>query len=182
MRVLGIDPGSVKVGHAITERGELLYSHLYQTKFHGRTENGDARLLADAMEDYCDYTNLLIRTWRPDLVVIETVTSSINVDTIKKLSYYEALALVAVARVKRPKVAVTLARVQRVRKEVFGHGGLKKVKYADVCVRPNYGADLSLDECDAIALALYGERCYDKSVMNAQAYLSLLSSSSALTG
>jgi Holliday junction resolvasome RuvABC endonuclease subunit len=84
-------------------------------------------------------------------VGIERVHVSWNVNTIRLLAYFEAIAMYAAEQMqcRVEQLAVTSAR-----KRVLGSGKLSKAETAEKIKAMYTGLSLTDDECDAILIAL----------------------------
>lgn len=94
----------------------------------------------------------------PDVVVVEKVSVSWNVNTIRKIAYYEAVAMIYSHGQGADLQQVQATKARRI---VLGKGNLSKEKCYDIVVekyprdwaKPNKGG---MDETDAFVLAMAG--------------------------
>ena len=145
MIVLGVDPASTKTGLAVVDRGkadQLLYTEQFVLDRKATIDHNLSRFFKEVDRVIC--------TVNVGHVVIERVHVSWNVNTIRKLAYFEAVAMLAAFDAG---CVVEQLGVTTVRKKVFGSGKLKKEEAAEL-VRQRYHSTLTDDETDAIALAL----------------------------
>lgn len=147
LNVVGIDPSSTKIGVAVFIDGKFQWADTFETDKKKSLE-----------KNLSNYLQWLISVYdlipeKIDVTVVESAHSSIrNVQTIKKIAYYESISLLAASDTgtKAIQIAATSAR-----KNAFGNGHLKKDEI-DMLVRklePGYEFK-SKDETDAYCLAL----------------------------
>ncbi len=142
MKVLGADPASWQTGLAILEKKKLLHHEIWQAD-----KEYD---LAQNLCDLCDHVYWLCNDKSVGLVVIEKVSVTMNMDTVRKIAYSEAAVMIGAMRLGCPvkQINVTSARKTALGKSIPKLDAAERVRemYAD--------KDLSLHETDAIILAL----------------------------
>ena len=155
MRILGIDPGLARVGYGVIEvesqrgrsgRQQLLDCGILRTE-PGRSEG-------ERMVEIARDLRVLIRTWRPELAVVE------------KFFFYRSSTTIAVVQA-RGVLMMTLARFQvpvvefppmQIKQALTGHGHAQKDEVLEAVMRE---LDLDTpprpdDAADALAAALTG--------------------------
>lgn len=159
MKVLGVDPSSTVTGLAVAVDDAPIWSDVFRTD---PKKTVDTNLWA--------FISHLGTLWQMhgtfDLVVVEKVSVQWNVNTIRKIAYFEAASMI--------KAAAEGAKVQQVqatkaRRLVLGKGTLSKEACYDLLMsdestksgwfwqRPkNAKSDGGMDETDAVVLALAG--------------------------
>ncbi len=156
MRILGIDPGLARVGYGVIDveepgpagepRQQLLDCGIVTTA-PGRSEG-------ERMVEIASDLRQLLRTWRPDLAVVE------------KFFFYRSSTTIAVVQA-RGVVIMTLARFRvpvvelppmQIKQALTGHGHADKVEVLEAVMR-ELGLDTPPrpdDAADALAAALTG--------------------------
>jgi Holliday junction resolvasome RuvABC endonuclease subunit len=138
---MGIDPASGQSGIAIVDDEELLHSEVWKKTA--------VLSLATNLAMFAARCSILLQELDVPVIRIERVSVTMNLNTVRKIAYFEAAAMIAAAG----RAKVVQCNVGSARKAVFGHGGMKKVEAAER-IRALYGDELTLDECDAIVMAL----------------------------
>jgi len=154
---LGVDPSSSVTGLAVAIDDELTHTEVFRA---------DPKI--DIERNMAAFRDRLIQMWfefgTVDIVVVEKVSVQWNVNTIRKIAYFEAVAML---RGADAGCAVIPVQATRARKTVLGSGGLsKEVCYGmmkemfphRVWLGPKEGG---MDETDAAVLALAGPALRD---------------------
>lgn len=147
MRVLGIDPGSVRTGWGIVQvngrKTALVDSGVFRPK--GKDRTGKLVQIFRFVGD-------LVEEKSPDIVAVEDTFYGKNVQSMIKLGEARTSALLAAALVG---VDVATFAPREVKMAVVGNGNAAKKQVAFM-IRRMLGAaeDCSLDETDALAVAL----------------------------
>lgn len=153
---LGIDPSFREPGFALMEGANLIDQwHLKETN---KTQSVGSRLLE--IEEFMNekFFGRMKGILDPDMdmVVIETINvGKTSFKTAKKMAYVEGLVFMCCQRIEIPllEIGIKTARLQ-----AFGKGcGNMKKEVAAGSVRAFYGEHLTLDECDAITVAIGGQ-------------------------
>lgn len=139
--VLGIDPSSTSIGIAKYEKSKISYFDIWTRKKE-----------KSLSENLVDYYNFLESLFPVNSVVIEDLSVPLNLDTVKKISYYQGLSIFVA---QKWNCEIILMRPTTARKLAYGKGNLNKQQVYDL-VSKNYklrdfkkgGADQS----DAITL------------------------------
>lgn len=152
MRALGVDPSSSATGIAFVDHDMPPHDVL----IHKETFTTDTKLTLEK-----NMNNLLVllvdlgnTVWKPEIVIVEKVSVSWNVNTIRKIAYFEAVAMLAAdhwsARLFQPQAT-------KARNRVFGKGNMSKEACWDK-VKEDWprGNWKTMDETDAFVLALAG--------------------------
>jgi len=99
VRVLGIDPSSYSIGFVLLEQEELRHHEQYLT---GVVDPKDADDLASALSRAAYKVISIIDDWKPDAVVIEQIGVEQNVNTVRKIAYFEGVAIAVVGAYEMP--------------------------------------------------------------------------------
>jgi len=158
--VLGIDISFNCPGFALMRGDKLIESH----QLIGRDKR---QSIGDRLMDISFHLNELYgkdpwdgHFWRPDMMPDYVATEKINVgktsfDTAKKMAYVEGVVFCFAQLNDFPLYEVN-AKTARMKVLGKGKGNLKKEEVGAI-VRSKYGEHLSLDETDAIVVALAGQ-------------------------
>lgn len=147
MVILGIDPGSRYTGWGVIEvaGSKMVY------KAAGRLSLGEIShaerlvLIYDGLGD-------IVTKYKPELVAIECVFVSKNVQSALKLGQARGAAMLAAAKQGLKLVEVEPRLVKKV---VTGSGASGKVQVGDMVSRLlSYKGELSVDASDALAIAI----------------------------
>lgn len=143
MIVAGIDPSSGTTGIAIVQDGRTLLTHTTFTA-------DKAHTLSHNMWEFHKQLHKLAMLYKPRRFVVERVSVSWNVNTIRRIAYYEAMAMIVA---ERRRAEVVQMNVSQARKRVLGAGNATK---ADVTreMSLRWSVNLTPDEADAALLAL----------------------------
>lgn len=146
MRRMGVDPASGKSGIAVVdvERRKLVHSEQWTTT--------RALGLATNLAMFAAKVSILLQELEVEEVHVERVSSSMNLDTVRKIAYYEAAAMIACAG----RAKVVQMNISSARKAYFGKGNIDKHLAIDH-IRAEFGQHLTPDECEAIMYALVEE-------------------------
>lgn len=145
MRIIGIDPGYDRVGIAIIENKNLIYSECFSTSpkdsFHKRLKTIGQK------------TKTIIEEFSPDIMAIESLFITKNQKTAMKvaeargvISYEACLKNISIYEYSPPQIKVAIT----------GHGGSDKaqiIKMIPLLLKIKAKKALD-DEYDAIAIAL----------------------------
>jgi Holliday junction resolvasome RuvABC endonuclease subunit len=162
--VLGIDPASGSSGLCLVDtepdRHRVV---LHTTNVAAKTSLKDLPefTMARNLDAWEQQIESILLVHGVDLVVVEKVSVTMNLDTVRKISYFEAAAMLAAARAGVPAIMVQIVMA---RKEVFGRGNIKKPE-ADELVRTKLQPRVdwkSDDETDAYVLAIAGPALVDR--------------------
>lgn len=151
MRAGGLDPSSNKVGFAIVENG--LPVQVVNWKFkpkEGYNESNVAIALADAFRQIWS----VMYDAKLDVLAVEKVSVTMNMDTVRKIAYFEAVCMMVGADLGIP---VHQIRTTSARKAVLGSGKLSKDEVL-MLARTVYDDTLTADEADAVVLAHWAEK------------------------
>jgi Holliday junction resolvasome RuvABC endonuclease subunit len=140
----GVDPASGTTGIAFVDDND----NVVETAVF--TANKKLPIASQMMLFHKMFT-VLCKKHKPRIVVVEKVSVSWNLDTVRKIAYYEAIAMLVA---EKHKATVLQINVGSARKKALGKN-MPKEAAAEV-VREKYGQLLSLDETDAIVCALAG--------------------------
>lgn len=147
VRILGLDPGSLRTGYAIIETGATRIHYVVSGAI--RTEGAS---LAQRLQEIFEAVDRLAAEFRPDEVAIESVFMHRNADSALKLGQARGAALSATFAV-RPRVFEYAPR--EVKLAVVGTGGAQKEQVQMMVKRLlNISGPLGADAADALAIAL----------------------------
>lgn len=149
VRILGIDPGSVRTGIGLVEaddRGNCRHLH-HEALAVGGGENFPHRLKA-----IFDGVQALIATWRPQEVAVERVFLARNPDSALKLGQARGAAICAVVA---RELAVFEYSPMQIKNAVVGRGAAEKGQVQHmVGVLLGLKGRLQADAADALAVAI----------------------------
>lgn len=152
MRTMGIDPSSSRIGVGLLDGDRLLATYVIEPKpkkgydgWHGIGRAAE-RVEAQLFE--------IITTSGAIKVGIDLASMRTNVDTIRKIAYFEAAAMMACARAM---VVFDMVRTTSARKSVLGKGNLDKEQVRKL-ISERYARELSDDETDAIVAGLWAAK------------------------
>jgi len=148
MKILGIDPGTQRLGYAlITESKDLICCGIIQTF----KENSDAQRLAEIRKDLTK----LIDHYEPDILSVEKLFFFKNPKTIIPVAQARGVILEIAGSQKIPTYEYTPLQVKQI---LTGHGRAEKSLVAKMVEQEvNIKEKLKYDDAvDAIAIAL----CY----------------------
>lgn len=150
VRVLGIDPGSLKCGYGIvTLRGKEAH-HVVS----GTISPSSRKPLPDRLKQIYDELVQLIRTYKPADIIVEKIFFSKGTKAALSLGHARGIVLLAAAA---ENVQLHEFSALQVKKAVVGYGRAEKDQVsAMVKVLLNMSGNLTSDSADALALAL----CY----------------------
>jgi len=147
VRILGLDPGSLRTGYAVVETRGTQISYLVSGAIRAQ---GDS--LAERLQEIFAGVDRLTHEFKPDEVAIESVFMHRNADSALKLGQARGAALSATF-VVRPRVFEYAPR--EVKLAVVGTGGAQKDQVQLMVKRlMNISGPLAEDAADALAIAL----------------------------
>ncbi|WP_349257685.1 crossover junction endodeoxyribonuclease RuvC [Povalibacter sp.] len=147
MRILGLDPGSLRTGYAVVESTAGRVTHVISGTI--RTEGTS---LAERLQEIFVAVERLTRDFHPDEVAIEGVFMHRNADSALKLGQARGAALSATFAA-RPRVFEYAPRA--VKLAVVGTGSAQKDQVQLMVKRLlNISGPLGADAADALAIAL----------------------------
>jgi Holliday junction resolvasome RuvABC endonuclease subunit len=125
IRVLGVDASSTSAGVAIIEDGVPV-----RVDVHKSNKKLD---LGRRLYEWGLFLVQFRARQKIDLVATEKVTKQRNMNTVRMLAYFEAVALQKAGEWNVPTLRL---EVKTIRKQAFGHGGASKeqiyIKYANI--------------------------------------------------
>ncbi|MBB6092226.1 crossover junction endodeoxyribonuclease RuvC [Povalibacter uvarum] len=147
VRILGLDPGSLRTGYAVVETNAGRISYLVSGTI--KTEGSS---LAQRLQEIFLAVERLTQDFRPDEVAIEGVFMHRNADSALKLGQARGAALSATFAA-RPRVYEYAPRA--VKLAVVGTGSAQK-EQVQLMVKKllNISGPLGADAADALAIAL----------------------------
>jgi crossover junction endodeoxyribonuclease RuvC len=147
VRVLGLDPGSLRTGYAVIEINGPKIGYLVSGAIKAGGES-----LAERLQEIFAGVDRLTNEFRPDEVAIERVFMHRNADSALKLGQARGAALSATFAV-RPRVFEYAPR--EVKLAVVGTGAAQKDQVQLMVKRLlNIAGPLTEDAADALAIAL----------------------------
>jgi crossover junction endodeoxyribonuclease RuvC len=147
VRILGLDPGSIRTGYAIveTQAGNVTYIVSGAIRTQGES-------FAERLQEIFAGVDELTSEFRPDEVAIERVFMHRNADSALKLGQARGAALSATFALK-PRVFEYAPR--EVKQAVVGTGAAEKEQVQLMVKRLlNIAGPLGADAADALAIAL----------------------------
>jgi crossover junction endodeoxyribonuclease RuvC len=147
--ILGIDPGTAALGYGIVERNGSL-----RAVDHGCLVTSPDRPLPDRLAAIHALVEELIELHRPDVVAVERVFFSRNVQTALAVGHARGVVLLAAAQAGVP---VREATPSEVKAAVAGHGDADKEQVARMVKLVLGMAELPRpdDAADALAIAIW---------------------------
>lgn len=147
VRILGLDPGSLRTGYAIVETGPARVSYVVSGAI-----KTDGDTFTQRLQEIFEAVDRLAGEFRPDEVAIESVFMHRNADSALKLGQARGAALCATFAV-RPRVFEYAPR--EVKLAVVGTGSAEKVQVQLMVKRLlNISGPIGADAADALAIAL----------------------------
>ncbi|HKS58950.1 MAG TPA: crossover junction endodeoxyribonuclease RuvC [Steroidobacteraceae bacterium] len=147
VRILGLDPGSLRTGYAIIETQATRVAYIASGAIRTRGES-----LTERLQEIFAGVNSLTGEFRPDEVAIERVFMHRNADSALKLGQARGAALSATFAI-RPRVFEYAPR--EVKLAVVGTGGAQKEQVQLMVKRLlNIAGPLAEDAADALAIAM----------------------------
>jgi crossover junction endodeoxyribonuclease RuvC len=150
IRILGIDPGSVRTGIGIVDAGAGgRASHV----FHAALSLGNAESFPLRLKRILDELGEIIERYRPQEVAIERVFLAKNPDSALKLGQARGAAICAAVLRDLP---VHEYAAREVKQAVVGRGAAEKnqVQHMVGILLNLQGAPLQADAADALAIAI----------------------------
>jgi crossover junction endodeoxyribonuclease RuvC len=151
MIVLGIDPGTAATGYGVVERtnGTL------RAVDHGCLDTPPSLALPDRLRSIHRFVDELIETHDPDVLAIERLYFSRNVQTALAVGHARGVVLLAAAE---RDLRVMEATPNEVKHAVAGYGSAEKGQIARMCMLMLGLADIPApdDAADALAVAIWG--------------------------
>lgn len=147
VRILGLDPGSLRTGYAIIETQATRLAYIASGAIRTRGES-----LTERLQEIFAGVASLASEFRPDEVAIERVFMHRNADSALKLGQARGAALSATFAI-RPRVFEYAPR--EVKLAVVGTGGAQKEQVQLMVKRLlNITGPLGEDAADALAIAM----------------------------
>ncbi len=154
MKILGIDPGSIRCGYgliSLERRGAR-----YLTS--GTISPSRAKPLHDRLKYIYEALTGIIQHYRPDHIVVEKMFYAKSIRAAMSLGYARGIVLLAAAS---EQVIIQERSALEVKKAVVGYGKAEKHQVQRmVKIILNLQGELSPDSADALALAL----CYANAI------------------
>lgn len=154
VKILGIDPGSIRCGYGIIEirpKGPA-----YVTS--GTIAPSSTKPLHERLHYIYEGLLAIIHNYRPEHVVVEKIFFAKSVRAAMSLGYARGIALLAAAS---ERIDLHECSALEVKKSVVGYGKAEKEQVQRmVRLILNLQGDLAPDSADAIALAL----CYANTI------------------
>lgn len=148
-RIIGIDPGSLYCGYGIIESGTN-NSYVYITS--GNIEISGKKPLDKRLKEIYDALLDVIKTYRPDVAVIEKVFFAKSVRSALSLGHVRGISLLAAVK---EGLSIYEYSPLEVKKAVVGYGRAEKSQIqAMVKNILKIDTSLSYDSADALALSI----------------------------
>lgn len=116
--ILGVDPSSTSIGLAKYKNGKYLYIDVWK--------RNEKKELSWNLVNYAEFLEVLFPV---QTVVIEDLSVPLNLDTVKKISYFQGLTIYMA---EKWKAEIILLRPSSARKAAYGKGNLKKEAVYDI--------------------------------------------------
>ena len=144
-RIIAMDNATERAGLSVFDDGELVFFTLL--RFEGETLT---RLLKNrnVLED------VIIKEWKPDLLVFEDIQYQESIQTFKVLAMLLGSSLVS-AKKFGIKTETVFSKVWRSHFLIGGRTRLDQKKHAILKVKMMYGLDVNDDQAEAILLGKY---------------------------
>jgi Holliday junction resolvasome RuvABC endonuclease subunit len=139
--VLGVDPSSTSTGVAKYKNGKITYIDVWKKDKKISLEN-----------NLFKFGEFLDSLFPANIIVIENLSVPLNLDTVKKISYYQGLAIY---KGTEWKAEVVLLRPSEARKLAYGKGNLPKEEIYNIVSKKHNLLDFKKggsDQADAITL------------------------------
>jgi len=150
LRVLGVDPGTYKMGAGVVDSRSLDLDHVYSTVI--APSRGDA--VPARLHFLFEHISGLIEQWQPVEMAIEQPFAGRNIRAAMAIGHAQAAAMVAAAGHGLPVFTYT---PRQVKQSVTDHGGSSKEQVADMVRLLLRADDLQAatdDVTDALAVAI----------------------------
>lgn len=121
MRVLGIDPGTIRMGVGVLETGGNC-PHVVAFESIALSPKGT---LPEKLKEIFERVRQFVETYRPDVMALENVFFGKNVSSLVKIGEARASAMLAAAQNEVPVVEYPPARVKQA---ISGNGQASKVQ------------------------------------------------------
>ncbi len=154
MKILGIDPGSIRCGYGLIR----LQNRGMQYITSGTISPAQSRPVHERLRYIYEAITGIIRTHDPDHIVVEKIFFAKSVRAAISLGYARAVVLLAAAS---EGINLQERSALEVKKSVVGYGKAEKQQVEKmVRLLLNLKGELSPDSADALALAL----CYANAI------------------
>ena len=150
MRVLGVDPGTFKMGAGVVDFQAQELDLVHSTVISPRRRDSMPLRLHFLFEGLSG----LIQQWHPSEMAIEEPFAGRNVRAAMAIGHAQAVAMVVAARHGLPVSSYT---PRQVKKSVTDYGGSSKEQVGDMVkllLRSDDLPDATQDETDALAVAI----------------------------
>lgn len=148
MIVMGVDCASKKTGIAIIRDDRLIYHELFNSEL---PPNASDMQIAYALRSLRKRLRYLGEKYKIKKIVVELTGVQRNTNTLRLLSYFEAIVMVVAIELN---IDLERIRTTSVRKSVLGSGNMQK-RDVVAAVISKYG-EMSEDEAEAVVFALKG--------------------------
>lgn len=149
MVILGIDPGTARVGYGVIARTGSIFSHIDSGLVPIKTKGEGERLL-----EIERFTNSLLKKYRPKIVGVEKIFFSKNVKTAISVAHARGVIIATIAKEK--SVRLCEMSPSEIKSAITGDGGASKsgiarmVEHTLKIPQKNVVDDVS----DALAIAI----------------------------
>lgn len=152
MRYAGIDPSSSKCGIAVIELSgdavDIVDLQTWDVRGHKGKWRQDE--IPEKLKAFTKNLAVYLMAQRVGNAAVELLSVQHNMDTVRKIAYFEGAALLACSEAGIP---VESMRTTQARKRVFGKGNAKKEEVRAL-LEKRFSRHLSPDEADALTLAI----------------------------
>jgi Holliday junction resolvasome RuvABC endonuclease subunit len=163
---MGVDPSSTTTGYAIVEHPAVAGIDLAIHECTTYTSNPKQPIEVNMAELISTLTSACANILAPpDVMIVEKVSVRWNVNTVRKIAYFEAAAMLQAAYWNVPVIQVQATKARRL---ALGKGNLKKTEcyaqvkkeYTQIKYKPF--SEGGGDQTDALVLALAGPALYEE--------------------
>lgn len=159
MRVLGIDPGTTRIGYGVIEKK----GSSYKPVSYGLIEPSSSLSIAQRLEEAADAMQILIEKFSPELVSLEDLFFFKNVKTVISVAQARGVLLLQAQKNKIPIFEPTPLQVKQ---GLTGYGRADKNQVAHMVQRLLALKSIPKpdDITDALAIAITGANYYSNSI------------------
>ena len=170
MKILGVDPGTLRCGYGIIEVGN---AGKLTPVFYGVINLTAIATMPEKLELICSGLSTLITKYHPTEFSIETAFYGKNVQSALKIGLARGAAIVAA---RQNQLEVREYSPREVKKAVTGNGAASKeqVAYMIKTMLALRNTELKLDESDALAVALCHSFRYKQSDTKSKSWKSYI--------
>lgn len=150
MLIMGIDPGSMVTGYGLVTNED---NKLLRFVACGCVRTDSREIFHQRIKYIYDEVSRLIREYNPDQVALEDIFYSRNIKSAMQLGQARASAILAALNLDKE---ITIYSPREIKQALTGNGSAAKeqVQYMVLQILDIKKGNLSLDESDALAIAI----------------------------